>query len=308
MFDGVSVAKDATDAKAKYWGEDIGIDGFFLNYVMAGWQVTVPDDESSADYQHLKAFEDLYARHGVNQNFIKVAIYKPVDWKNESEVASDVENFRRAAHMARFAGIQGLALDLEPYAKGFWELDPTNPAKGETIYKSGKAIGDAIEQAYPGSPLFVIREALWWKDRAPNYALSGRFWDGLMASSVPHIYLGEELTYDTPTIPEELRLMYQKDALQNGLDARKMEIDPAFWPLGRSYTDKSDRLSVDQFSQELGNAFAERPRYVWIYGFGSAWETNGPYGKGEVAANFHDYVAALQRAKTACASYRGKTK
>jgi hypothetical protein len=302
MFDGVSVAKDVNDAKAKYWGEDIGIDGFFLDYVMAGWQNTVPDDETSPEYLHLKDFENVYSRHGVNQNFIKVATYKAVDWKNAAELAQIVDNFRRAAHMARFAGIRGIALDLEPYAKGFWEVDPTDPEKPNAVYNTGKAIGNAIEKAYPGSPVFVIREALWWQNRAPNYALSGHFWDGLMASSVPHIYLGEELTYDKPGIPDELRTMYRDDALRNHVDPAKFEIDPAFWPLGHSYTDKSPRTPVDQFSRELEDAFAQHPRYVWIYGFGSAWETDGPYGKGPVALNFRDYIAALHRAKSQCAS------
>jgi hypothetical protein len=59
MFDGVDVSKDTIESKAKYWGEDVGVDGFFLNNVMASWEVTVPNDENSPDYVRLKHFQDL---------------------------------------------------------------------------------------------------------------------------------------------------------------------------------------------------------------------------------------------------------
>jgi hypothetical protein len=306
MFDGVDVSKDTIESKAKYWGEDVGVDGFFLNNVMASWEVTVPNDENSPDYVRLKHFQDLYARHGIDQNFIKISIYKPIDWKNATERDRDVDNFRRAAHLARFAGIPGIALDLESYAKGFWEVDPNDPAKPETIYQTGKAIGDAIEQAYPGSPVFVIREVLWWQHRAANYALSGRFWNGLMASSVPRLYMGEELTYDRFAVPDELAVMYRDDALHNHLDPKKVEIEPALWPLGKTYIDKAPRMTVEAFHQQLENAFAQHTRYVWIYGFGSAWETNGTYGKGPVATDFSKYAAALHRVKNDCAAQQKK--
>src|SRR5205823_2668523 len=137
-----------------------------------------------------------------------------------------------------------------------------------------------IEQGYPRSPVFVVREVLWWKDRAPNYALSGQFWDGLMASSVPRVYLGEELTYDKGAIPTELSAMYRENALRNGIDPKKVEIDPGLWPLGRTYVDKTPRMAPGSFYQQLKSAMASRTEFIWIYGFGSAWETDGFYGKG----------------------------
>lgn len=302
MFDGVSVSSDTNEGKAKYWGEEVGVDGFLVNNVMASWETTVPDSESSAVATNLKHFQELYARHGVDQNFIKVAIYKPVNWKDRTELARDVDNFRRGAQLARFAGMRGMALDLESYVKGFWEIDANDPAKGQTIYEMGKAIGDAIERGYPGSSVFVVREVLWWVNRAKNYALSGKFWDGFVASSVPHIYVGEELTYDKPGIPRELTSMYRDNAIRNHVDPGKVEIVPGLWPLGHSYTDKSPRVSASAFEENLRHSFGEHTRYVWIYGFGSAWETNGSYGKGPVAGKFNEYVQALRKVKSECAA------
>jgi hypothetical protein len=304
MFDGVKITKDLNEDKAKYWGQQIGIDGFFLNYVVSSWQDVVPDSEATPEYLNLRQFQQAYSKFGVTQNFIKTAIYKPVNWQDPAEIAKYVDNFRRAAKMAKFAGIRGIALDLEPYVKGFWEVDPANPSKGDIIYKAGLAIGNAIEEGYPRSPIFIIREVLWWQNRAVQYALAGRFWDGLMASSVPHFYVGEELTYDMPSVPSELRDMYRINAMHNHHDPAKVEIAPALWPLGHSYADKSPRVSLDAFRNGLQNVFADHPHYVWIYGFGSAWETGGAYGPQPVASNFQDYVSALRTAKQQCGQDR----
>lgn len=303
MFDGVDIVKDTNENKAKYWGDEVGINGFLVNHVMPGWETTVPEGDSSAVAVNLKRFQELYARHGVDQNFIKVAIYKPLNWKDEAERARVVGNFRRGAQLARFAGMRGMALDLESYVKGFWETDAADPAKGQTIYEMGKAIGDAIESGYPGSPVFIVREVLWWVSRAKNYALSGRFWDGFVASSVPHIYVGEELTYDKSGIPGELISMYRDNAVHNHVDPGNVEIIPGLWPLGHSYTDKSPRMSAGAFEKDLKQSFSEHAKYVWIYGFGSAWETDGAYGKGPVTKNFEDYVQALRKVKSQCAGH-----
>jgi hypothetical protein len=306
MFDGPDITKDTNEDKARYWGDEVGVDGFLLNHVMASWETTVPNSESSPVASNLKRFQELYARHGVDQNFIKVAIYKPLNWKDQTERAHVVDNFRRGAELARLAGMRGMALDLESYVKGFWETDAADPAKGQTIYEMGKAIGDAIERGYPGSPVFIVREVLWWAGRAKNYALSGRFWDGFVASSVPHIYVGEELTYDKSGIPSELLTMYRDNAVHNHVDPGKVEIVPGLWPLGHSYTDKSPRMSVETFGKDLKQSFGEHTKYVWIYGFGSAWETDGSYGKGPVTKNFNDYVRALHNVKSHCAEQNAK--
>jgi hypothetical protein len=52
----------------------------------------------------------------------------------------------------------------------------------------------------------------------------------------------------------------------------------------------------------LRTAFSVAPDYVWIYGAGSAWQTDGPYGKGKVAKRFKQYAAVLQRVQAACAN------
>src|SRR5262245_41483359 len=82
MFDGVHIDKHNNDTAAKYWGQKIGIDGFFVNEIAAHWEATVGDDEKSPGYQRVKQFQDLYAQYGIKDNFIKIALYKPHNWQD----------------------------------------------------------------------------------------------------------------------------------------------------------------------------------------------------------------------------------
>lgn len=68
-----------------------------------------------------------------------------------------------------------------------------------------------------------------------------------------------------------------------------ISIAPGLWPLGRSYEDKSARMSPSQFEEVLRTVFSVAPDYVWIYGFGSAWQTGGPYGEAKVTKRFRIY-------------------
>jgi len=123
MFDGVSIDKHNNDTAAKYWGQKIGVDGFFVNGIVPDWGRTVGDDEKSPDYQRVKQFQDLYAKYGVTDNFLKIALYKPHNWQDPAAQSRAVTVFRQAAHLARYAGFKGLALDLEPYVKDYWTVD-----------------------------------------------------------------------------------------------------------------------------------------------------------------------------------------
>ena len=102
---------------------------------------------------------------------------------------------------------------------------------------------------------------------------------------------------------------YHGNLLKNGLDPDSVPVAMGIWPLGKSYSDKSSRITPSQFEDRLGLAFQEARRegspYVWIYGLGSAWEKDGPYGKGDVAPHFEEYLQVLRRVKESCAESNG---
>jgi hypothetical protein len=149
MFDGVRIDKHNNDTAAQYWGQKIGVDGFFVNEVVPDWDRTVGDDEKSPDYQRGKQFQDLYAKYGVTDNFIKIALYKPHNWQDPAAQSRVVTVFRQAAHLAKYAGFKGLALDLETYVKDYWIVDSAFPEKAERVSALGKQIGDAIVSEFP---------------------------------------------------------------------------------------------------------------------------------------------------------------
>lgn len=61
-------------------------------------------------------------------------------------------------------------------------------------------------------------------------------------------------------------------------------------------------MTPAQFSAALQKSEAAARDYVWLYGFGSAWQTDGPYGLGPVVANFKQYKAVIHRAEAACSA------
>lgn len=319
MFDGVDITRDDNEAKARYWAETIGVGGFFLNNIFSSWQTAVGDDEQGALYQRVSRFQALYSKYHVAENFIKVAIYFRHDWQDPKAEAQVVANFRQAAHLARFAGLKGLALDLEPYVDGttFWEEGPGG-GRAARAYALGRRIGGAILSEFPEATVIVLPEVLQYvaqekdqKARAPGkeigglgFALTEPFWNGLTQARFQRLVIAAETSFDLPA-PDatavRLRDVYRANLAANGVDARSVTVAVGLWPLGRTYTDKSPRCRPDEFEARLRSALATGAPYVWLYAHGSAWETDGPYGKGRVAGSFNGFVEALQRTRRACA-------
>src|SRR5712692_10071402 len=179
MFDGLDVLTELDEAKAKYWGQVVGVDGFFLNHVMADWTDSVGDDEGGETFRRVRKFQELHSKFGVSDNFIKVAVYKQHDWRDPDAQSRVVSNFRQAAHLARYAGLKGLALDLEDYVGGHWANDPTVPDKADRVYSLGRRIGGAILSDFPDSEIIVLPEVLastcppYSEKVCQNYALCG---------------------------------------------------------------------------------------------------------------------------------------
>lgn len=307
MFDGVDPNAQANVTQARYWGRFVGVQGFFLNRIMSTWQSDVGNDPANPVWQKVRQFQFIYSRHGMVDNFLKVAIWNRHDWRDAAANAQVIENFANGAALAKYAGFKGVALDTEPYVP-IWGGDAGGPELAPTVYKVGKAIGRAMHQAYPAMTLFLIDDTLYWANRGETNrggnALSVPFLRGLFSAGFSHVVIGTELTYDDPaiaTVTEQALGEYRKFFETNGLPPANISIAPGLWPLGRSYQNKSARMSPSQFEELLRAAFSTAPDYVWIYGYGSAWQTGGPYGEAKVTKRFKEYTAVLHRVQAACA-------
>jgi hypothetical protein len=321
MFDGTNFRTQATTEQAVYWGGTVGVQGFFVNHVMASWQDDVGTRPGSKLWQQLGRFQSVYARHGVVDNFIKVALYKPIDWRDAGEREQVVRNFSHAAALARHAGLKGIAIDLEPY-------EPTWVDSGDLsamVQAEASAIAKAMLAAYPKMTLIVIKDALhqnyphvpldqlvsrFGTDPGParhfwhgGYALAIPFLHGLLSADWAHVVIATEVTYEGSDMASPVRQTQDNYAVFMGASHASrtdLSVAPGLWPLGHSYADKSARDTPEQFARHLQSAFGEAKSYVWIYGYGSAWQTGGPYGAAPVTADFPEYVAAIHAMRATC--------
>lgn len=321
MFDGTNFRTQATAEQAAYWGNNVGVQGFFVNNVMASWQDDVGTQSDSALWQQVSRFQSIYSKYGVTDNFIKVALYKPHDWRDAGENDAVVRHFAHAAALARYVGFKGVALDLEPYKPTWAAADDLNAV----VQEEGAAIGRAMHDAYPDMTLIVIKDVLHENyPHAPldqlaaqlgqppgpakhfwhgGYALAMPFLRGLLSVDWSHVVIATEETYENSNIEfvvQQTQKNYTLFAGENAAVGMQLGVAPGLWPLGHSYTDKSVRNSPAVFAQNLQAAFGVAKQYVWIYGYGSAWQTDGPYGAGPVTTDFQAYLDAIHQARASC--------
>jgi hypothetical protein len=305
MFDGLDIRTENNAAGARYWGYTVGVQGFFVNYIFYSWEDSVGDNENSPLYQSVKAFQMLYSRHGVTDNFLKVAPYRPYNWKDPTVEALVARNFRQAAHLARYAGLKGIALDIEPHLKGLWTDDPAVPDKSERVYRLGREVGQAIKSAYPGATVFVLPEVLVFTSPPSTaqvwqrYELSPRFFGGLIQARFKQLILGTELSYNSgrPNIVvAKTQSLFDPFLAKEGLAPAAMSIAPGLWPLGKSYADKRARITPAQFQERLQLVMDQKPPYAWIYGLGNTWKEEG----GPMEPRFGEYVRVIHRAEKEC--------
>jgi len=326
MFDGVDFRSQTNAQQAAYWGQTVGVQGFFLKNVMDDWKEDVRTDPKSPLWQNVARFQSTYAAAGVTDNFIKVALYKPHDWNNKKDNDAVVTRFKHAAMLAKYAGLKGIALDLEPYTPT-WGGPAAGPESATIVEQEGRAIGEAMHSAYPGMTLIILPDVI---DQSQAYATllqriksgvhklkAGRkvlgydrydlavpFVKGLLSVGWSHVAIGMEQTYSRyaqgmqPSVErtegDYARLMGKSAAAMHLTGA------PGLWPLGPTRMDKSAREKPAKFEERLRAAYAAASQYVWIYGHGSAWQTDGPYAAGPVTSEFNQFTDVVHRVETSC--------
>jgi hypothetical protein len=308
MFDGVNIRTQTRPQMARYWGRDVGVQGFFVNNLMGQWENDVGADASSPAWHLARHFQKLYVREGVADNFIKVAIWKRHDWRDAASNRDVAKHFAHAAALARYAGFKGVAMDLEAYVP-IWGGSAGGPELSATVQDTGRAIGKAMHRAYPDMTLIVLQDALYWSGHGNHYhggyGLSRPFLRGLLAAGFKRVVVAIEgpsyaVDADYTTLEANTRSTWLTFIAWNKLPVDDFSVSPGLWPLGHSYTDKSARMSPSKFAAALRRADRAAPEYVWIYGFGSAWQANGPYGHGKVAKQFSSYLRVIQDRNAQC--------
>lgn len=291
---GVQASHQNDAASAEYWAS-LGLQGALLLYVVTNWNTDV-GAAPNASWNNLKAFQTLYAQHGMASNFIKVSGFTAFDWTSKTAANQVVAHFNHAARLARYAGM-GIAIDLEPYWASLWEAGTGGtPALAQTL---GQRIAEAMFAAYPKLPLFVLPDVVWQAanpNTAAKYELALPFVKGLLSMVWTNPALGTELTYSEGSA--SILNTMSKIPGEYTFSKTHAAPCPGIWPLGPTGTDKSPRMSVSQFTTNLTEMYSLHPAYVFIYASGGAWQTDSPYGSGPVCPEFQSYVDAIHQVRT----------
>jgi hypothetical protein len=312
MTAGLDIHKQTNPRQAAYWGDTVGVQGFMVNYIATDLQTDVGTNPDSARWKLVRRFQSLYSRHGVTDNFIKIGLYRGHDWRDAEANRKATRNLAHAAELARYAGLKGLALDLEPY-KPSW-LDPSGDEDlARRVQTEGRKMGQAMHDAFPGMTLFVLPDVLREVEHEKkskgedHYLLAAPFVRGLLSIPWTQVVIGTEFTYSAnaeriPLYMRQAAARYRDTpGTRDALEAN-FSIAPGLWPLGPNAKDKSARFSPAEFRQRLQVAFDLSKQYVWIYGSSSAWQKDGPFGPvpGPVATRFRQFLDAIHQVRANC--------
>lgn len=317
MTAGLNIHKQTNPQQAAYWGQTVGVQGFLVNYIVTDWQTDVGTNPDSGTWQLLRRFQTIYSQHGVTDNFIKIGLYKGHDWHDARETGKVTQNLAHAAALARYAGLKGLALDLEPY-KPTWGGSAGGPELAKLVEAEGRKMGKAMHDAFPGMTLFVLPDVLrevdheskvspdWASTHHGGYQLSAAFVRGLLSVPWSRVVIGTEFTYSAHAERIEPYMKAAADRYRRapGEWRSNFSIAPGLWPLGPNAKDKSARFSPAEFRQRLQVAFDTSKQYVWIFGSSSAWQKDGPFGPvpGPVATSFQQFLDAIHKVRASCAA------
>ena len=300
LYVGLNINTENDPVDAQYWGKTVGVQGVLVNYLMTYWTTNVGSTPNPR-WNSAKSFQQTYAQSGVTDNFIKVSIYSNLNWNSQYAIDQYVANFGNVARMARYAGFKGVALDLEPYSSAWGGVAGGTE---QVVQRAAQSIGKAMIQAYPDMTLIVLPDVVYNYDVTKNlvlktggYKLSVPFVRGLFSQPWKQVIMATEGTYSASpaSIIHWVDVTYSNYSGMFTPGKFPFSVAPGIWPLGKSGTDKSARMSVDQFQKNLSTDYAETNSYVWIYGMGTAWQ---PDEYGPVVSNFSEYTNVVKHACT----------
>jgi len=153
-----------------------GFDGFLFSGIMRNWADDIwaadGDDttrgENDQTFKRIKLCNDECRKHGITENFIKVAFYSHVPlWTDDAAWEKFNENFRQAARFARMAGCRGIALDIE-YVGEQYDLDwqgydykgYTKDELRSAAVKRGRELTKAMLESYPDMVFLTLPEGI----------------------------------------------------------------------------------------------------------------------------------------------------
>ena len=331
-----------------------GFDGFLFSGIMSNWadDIWAKDgdsltrNEDDKTFQRIKTCNKECKKHGITENFIKVAFYKHVPlWTNDEAWEKIYNNFGEAARFAEKSDCRGIALDIE-YVSEQYHLDwegydyqgyTQADLRGAAI-KRGKELVQFMLKNYPEMVFLNLPEGITFYG-----PLAGDFFHGMIqgmaeANAPGGIHLLTESTYDMTSTLGLIHYLQNLESKILGLldDSSqkywkgKCSVVLGGWPLGYyrkitdengeflgwsgkeekfgekivgSYTDKSNRFSVDEFRNQYAGLLLAGKQYCWIYGHGATWwqfseEETKRYGKVSnselpVDDNLKDYKTVL---------------
>jgi hypothetical protein len=261
---------------------EMGIDGFFVNRVMGGWESDiwalpsrwVPDaldapegrivGESNPLLQLCKRMNERSNEAGIRYNSISLAYHKPLpDWFDDAAWSDIVENFRQAAIFARMGGFAGVTLDVE-YIAQIYALDyeaylvpgyPRDRLRDQARLR-GRELAAAMIAEFPEMVNWHLPTSIEHYGPLANDHFIGMV-EALAAVDAPGgMHISSEMTYQmtgptsivnymagiTPRIQDSLRVISDDRTLDYW--NRRCTVSPGLWPLGyyRPMTDETGAL------------------------------------------------------------------
>ena len=271
------------------WGEDVGANGFLFSHIAEWWTTK---EKLADNLDVLREVNRKGAKHGLDSNFIKVAIgYSELPvWTDDKAWANVVENFRNIAELIKQTGTKGIAIDTEPYSVALFDSKAArfrmidNDILKRKIYQRGREIMQAITEVFQDIEVIILPEgAFYWFNpdqgtMANAYELWIDFFDGMASvKNRSGIVVAGERTYSVVDRLSVIKIYRMTDetmqthAKDPAFWKEKCSIALGMWPLGKEYHDKSARYPVSDFREQFAQAAALSPKYVWIYDHGTAW-------------------------------------
>jgi hypothetical protein len=266
-----------------------GFDGFLLADIMRNWSDDIwatdgddtTRDENDQTFKRIKQCNDECRKHGITENFIKVAFYSHVPlWTDDAAWEKFNENFRQAARFAGMTGCQGIALDIEYVGEQYdldWEgYDYKGYTKDElrsAAVKRGQELVKAMLQSFPDMVFLTLPEGINFYGPLATDLFVGMV-QGMAESDAPGgIHLLTERTYK---MVNTLGLIHYTQSLNSkildNLDEstakywkKRCSIVLGGWPLGyyRDILDEHGQRigysgKIEKFGDKIVGSYADK--------------------------------------------------